>query len=116
MLEVESTVQHVRSPLFVTVRAGRNGNEAVAGAALEAFVRRLHHRYVLRRTTIGEGAAYRFAVRCLVCDGDVLQDERSQVLMTTAVVITVSFGFLPISLSLLARESPFSPVTLNSDL
>jgi len=41
MLEVEPTGQHGRT----ATGSNRNGNEAVAGAASEAFARWLHHRY-----------------------------------------------------------------------
>jgi len=41
MLEVEPPGQCG----CMAIGSGRNGNEAVVGAASEAFARRLHHRY-----------------------------------------------------------------------
>jgi len=55
MLEVKLTGQCG----CMATRTGRYGNQAVAGAASEAFVRWLLHRYTRRR-------AYRFAVRYVV--------------------------------------------------
>jgi len=57
MPEVEFTGPRGRSARG----SGRNGNEAVAGAASEAFTRWLH-----RLTAVG-GEAYRFAARYLLC-------------------------------------------------
>jgi len=42
MLEDQSTHQHGRT----ATGSGRKGNEAVAGAASEAFTRWLHHLYM----------------------------------------------------------------------
>ena len=50
MLEVEPTGQRSR----MATGSGRNGNEAVAGAASEAFAKWLHRQYAPRRTAVSE--------------------------------------------------------------
>jgi len=60
MLEVEPTAQSSHA----ATRSDQNGNEAVAGAASEAFAKWLHHRYDLIDLPLAE--AYRFTVCHLI--------------------------------------------------
>jgi len=45
-----------------TSQRGRNGNEAVAGAASEAFARWLHHRYAPFELPSARGISFRLTI------------------------------------------------------